>query len=100
MPLYELVCIAGHYRQFSTIRDLVKSTALHVIEHGGNVRSIESWGTHNLPEKMRRHKINHYEGDYWTMKFDCSPVTLKALDAQYQIDPRVIRWTNIKLGDS
>jgi len=34
------------------------------------------------------------------MTFDCSPVTLKSLDVAYGKDPRVVRWTNIKLGES
>lgn len=36
---------------------------------------------------------------YWCMQFDCSPITLAALNAQYRIDPRVVRWTNIRLGN-
>jgi ribosomal protein S6 len=172
------------------------------MEHGGEVRSIKSWGTLPLPEKMRRHKVNHTYGEcvppacllladelghseggagrrsaferglyllsrslrpsrdratqigftlspsselqrltrspfcsrprpppprraattpdldldlrllraplpstspfgsYYVMTFDCSPVTLKSLDVAYGKDPRVVRWTNIKLGES
>ncbi|CDZ97222.1 Mitochondrial ribosomal protein MRP17 [Phaffia rhodozyma] len=99
MPFYQLVAIASHYDKYKPIRDLVRSTALHIMEHGGHVRTIKSWGTQTLPEKMRRHKVTHEVGDYFVVEFDCSPITLKALDDQYRVDPRVIRWTNIKLGD-
>lgn len=164
MPLYELVAICSHYDKYvrsrhlscapprpnlarpvahvppfspssqKPIRDLVRSTALHILEHGGQVRSIKSWGTLPLPEKMRRHKVTHSYGElvlsrsalpsflpagssslgmenaqiadavmhdsYYVVQFDCSPLTLKALDKAYQADPRVVRWTNIKLGES
>lgn len=36
---------------------------------------------------------------YWTMNFDASPRTLQGLNILMKHDPRVIRWTNIKLGE-
>lgn len=54
------------------IRDLVRSTALHILEHGGQVRSIKSWGTLPLPEKMRRHKVTHSYGEL-VHSSSCSP---------------------------
>ena len=37
------------------IRELVRQSAMHVINNGGVVRSINSWGTRTLPQKMKRH---------------------------------------------
>jgi small subunit ribosomal protein S6 len=36
---------------------------------------------------------------YWTMNFDASPKTVAGLSALMQHDLRVIRWSNIKLGE-
>ena len=36
---------------------------------------------------------------YWTMNFDASPKTLHSLDNILKHDPRVIRWTMIKMGE-
>lgn len=36
---------------------------------------------------------------YWTMHFDTSPRTLRSLNSIMRSDPRVIRWTMLKLGE-
>lgn len=46
------------------LKDLVRQTALHVMNNGGVVRKISSWGTLSLPQRMRRHKQAHYIGEY------------------------------------
>ena len=33
------------------------------------------------------------------MEFDASPSTLKALNDIMRHDPRVVRWTNLKVGE-
>ena len=37
------------------IKDLVTLAAKHVMDNGGVVRSLDSWGTLSLPQKMYRH---------------------------------------------
>jgi ribosomal protein S6 len=86
MPLYELLVINTHIKRFvrralhmhlflllnktsslssfrrqqEHVRDLVKTTALNVMNQGGVVRSLKFWGTRNLPQRMRSHK------QWWT----------------------------------
>lgn len=36
---------------------------------------------------------------YWTLHFDSAPRTLRSLNSIMRRDPRVIRWTILKLGD-
>lgn len=36
---------------------------------------------------------------YWTLHFDTSPRTLRSLNGIMRRDPRVLRWTVIKLAD-
>ena len=72
MPLYEMLCITTHVSTYvrlfplflhtysntnlqQHIRELVRQSAMHVINNGGVVRSINSWGTRTLPQKMKRH---------------------------------------------
>ncbi|KAJ6593996.1 ribosomal protein S6 [Mycena capillaripes] len=98
MPIYQMLCIAGHFPDYKHIHGLVKQSALLVLEAGGAVRKINSWGTRTLPQRMRRHGNYHEIGDYWTMHFDTAPRTLLALNALMRRDPRVIRWTVLKLG--
>ncbi|KAH9847635.1 ribosomal protein S6 [Lenzites betulinus] len=99
MPFYRLVCIAAHYPEYKHIKDLVTRAASHVLDNGGVVRRLDSWGTQTLPQRMRRAKVYHRIGDYWTMQFDASPATLRGLNNIMRHDPRVIRWTSLKVGE-
>ncbi|KAH7888595.1 ribosomal protein S6 [Phlebopus sp. FC_14] len=99
MPFYQMLCIAGHFKEYKHIKDLVTRSARHVMDAGGVVRNIDFWGTQTLPQKMRRHKESFTVGDYWTMYFDTSPRTLRSLTAMMRRDPRVIRWTMLKQGE-
>jgi len=99
MPFYQMLCIAAHYNEYKHIKELVRQTAMHVLDAGGVVRGINSWGTCRLPQRMRRHQQYHDKGDYWTMHFDTSPRTLRSLSSIMRSDPRVIRWTMLKLGE-
>ncbi|KAI0940444.1 hypothetical protein AcW1_003638 [Taiwanofungus camphoratus] len=94
-----MVCIAAHYPEYKHIKGLVQLAATHVMQGGGVVRRLKSWGTLSLPQRMRRHKLYHNVGDYWTMHFDAAPRTLNELSALMRRDPRVVRWTMLKLGD-
>jgi len=99
MPFYRMLCISAHYQKYEHIRELVHLTASHVMDNGGVVRKLTSWGTLSLPQRMHRHKQYFSIGDYWTMHFDASPRTLRSLNMLMKSDPRVIRWTTLKLGE-
>lgn len=85
---------------------------------GGVVRKIESWGTMQLPQRMKKKRTNAYEHigeyvfilwtqsamftfwhSYWSLHCDASPQTLRSLNNFMRRDPRVLRWTVLKLGD-
>ncbi|RDB25018.1 putative 28S ribosomal protein S6, mitochondrial [Hypsizygus marmoreus] len=98
MPFYQMLCITTHYNEYKHIKELVRQTATHVMNAGGVVRNINSWGTLTLPQRMRRHGAIHSTGDYWTIHFDTAPRTLRSLNSIMRRDPRVIRWTVLKMG--
>ncbi|KIM40178.1 hypothetical protein M413DRAFT_173222 [Hebeloma cylindrosporum] len=99
MPLYEMLCITTHVPKYQHIRELVRQSSMHVMNSGGVVRRINSWGTRTLPQRMKRHGTLQSIGDYWTLHFDASPRTLKSLNGIMRRDPRVLRWTVLKLAD-
>ncbi|PPQ79961.1 hypothetical protein CVT25_003033 [Psilocybe cyanescens] len=99
MPLYEMLCITTHVTTYKHIRELVGQAAMHIMNNGGVVRNINSWGTKSLPQKMKRHGPSQALGDYWTLHFDTSPRTLRSLNGIMRSDPRVLRWTVLKLAD-
>ena len=45
------------------IKELVRQSAQHVMHAGGVVRSIDSWGTRMLPQRMRRHRQAYNYGE-------------------------------------
>ncbi|KAJ7217957.1 ribosomal protein S6, partial [Mycena pura] len=98
MPIYQMLCVAAHFPGYKHIKELVRQSALHVLDAGGVVRKFDSWGTRSLPQRMHRHGNYHEIGDYWTMHFDTAPRTLLTLNSLMRRDPRVIRWTILKLG--
>ncbi|KAI5890665.1 uncharacterized protein SCHCODRAFT_02632529 [Schizophyllum commune H4-8] len=99
MPLYQLLCITVHSPEYKHIKELVRQSAQHVMHAGGVVRSIDSWGTRMLPQRMRRHRQAYNYGDYWTLHFDTAPRTLRSLNGIMRQDPRVIRWSVLKLAE-
>ncbi|KAF9012410.1 ribosomal protein S6 [Cyathus striatus] len=99
MPLYQLICITTHYQEFRHIRELVRQSALHVMNAGGVVRSINSWGTQKLPQRMKRYGKYEEIGDYWSLHFDTNPRTLRSLNGIMRRDPRILRWSVMKLGE-
>ncbi|ETW80349.1 hypothetical protein HETIRDRAFT_243963, partial [Heterobasidion irregulare TC 32-1] len=99
MPFYQMLCIAAHNPQYGHIKELVRQSAKHVLDQGGVVRGLKYWGTQTLPQRMRSHKFYHNYGDYWTMHFDASPESQKALRSVLRKDPRVIRATVLKMGE-
>ncbi|PFH51561.1 hypothetical protein AMATHDRAFT_142313 [Amanita thiersii Skay4041] len=99
MPFYQMLCIAVHYPEYQHIKQLVHQTATHVMHAGGVVRRLESLGSLPLPQRMKRHSGKYQKrGDYWTMQFDTAPRTLQSLNELMRQDPRVLRWTILKMG--
>ena len=77
MPFYQMLCIAAHYAEYVSlyserlacrhtnntqahIKGLVTLAAKHVMDNGGVVRKIESWGTLTLPQPMKKHNVGEY----------------------------------------
>ena len=52
------------------IKDLVTRAATHILDNGGVVRKLDSWGTQTLPQRMRRAKVYHNIGECV-----CHPIT-------------------------
>ncbi|KAH9929309.1 ribosomal protein S6 [Amylocystis lapponica] len=99
MPFYQVLCITAHYPEYRHIKELIQQSATLVMNQGGVVRKVNSWGTFTLPQRMRRHQQYQQIGDYWSMHFDASPRTLHGLNQLMRRDPRVVRWTMLKLGE-
>lgn len=98
MVLYQLICLTAHYREYQHIRELVRKTALQVLDNGGVVRRIHFIGTNTLPYKRVIDGHAHYVADFWQMNFDASPQLMRNVDRTLSKDPRVLRTGMIRLG--
>lgn len=81
------------------MRDLIRTTSRLLIDNGGAVRGTQYWGRRRLPQRARRHQQWHTEGDHFLMQFDTNPRVLNTLSSRLQSDPRVVKWTTLKLGE-
>ncbi|KXS13687.1 hypothetical protein M427DRAFT_366635 [Gonapodya prolifera JEL478] len=95
--LYELVCIARNHGQ-DGVRDLVRQSALFVLDNNGVVRGFQNMGA-NLPlyQRIKAHQEWHTHGWYWAMQFDSSPSTMQSLLTNLKLDERVVRATTISI---
>ncbi|KAF9070644.1 ribosomal protein S6 [Rhodocollybia butyracea] len=98
MPLYQMLCISTHFKEYKQIKQLVTQTCTHIMNNGGVVRKIDSKGLHALPQRMKRQAGIQSYGDYWMLHFDTSPRTIQSLNKIMRQDPMVLRWTILKLG--
>ncbi|CAO1631709.1 unnamed protein product [Sympodiomycopsis kandeliae] len=99
MVLYELFCVTAYSPSSAPFRELIRSTSRLVVDNGGVVRGMQYWGLRNLPQRARRHQQYHTKGDYFLMHFDTNPPVLSQLSSRLRMDPRVVKWTTLKLGD-
>ncbi|PWN91577.1 hypothetical protein FA10DRAFT_300176 [Acaromyces ingoldii] len=99
MPLYELFCIAASSESSAPFRDLIRSTSRLIMDHGGAVRGVQYWQRRALAQRARRHQQYHETGDHFLLHFDTNPRILNQLSSRLRADPRVIKWTTLKLGE-
>ncbi|GAB7345659.1 hypothetical protein MBLNU457_3947t1 [Dothideomycetes sp. NU457] len=97
MVLYELI---GTVRpgNLAEVREIAKTTGTLIINSGGVVRGITNWGTFLLPKPLRRHNSLYHAGHYFIVRFDASARTQHAVRRTMGLDPRMIRYSVVKMG--
>lgn len=63
------------------------------------MRGVTNWGVFQLPKPFRKHQVTHYTGHHFLLRFDASPRTQHSLRRTMGLDPRLIRYSVVKLGD-
>jgi small subunit ribosomal protein S6 len=69
-----------------------------VLEKHGVVRGVTNWGTFLLPKPTRKLQTSHNVGHHFIMRFDASARTQHALRRTMSLDPRLIRYSIVKMG--
>ncbi len=69
-----------------------------ILRSSGVVRGITNWGPFLLPRPKTAHQTHHHNGHYFLMRFDSSAATQAAMCRSLKLDPRMIRFSVIKLA--
>jgi small subunit ribosomal protein S6 len=69
-----------------------------VLEQKGVVRGVTNWGTFLLPKPAKKLQSTHHTGHHFIMRFDASPKTQHMLRRTMSLDPRLIRYSVVKMG--
>jgi small subunit ribosomal protein S6 len=81
----------------STYR-IAKTAGNQVLTAGGVVRGITNWGTFLLPKPVRKAGTLYHQGHYFILRFDSSAKTQHAVRRTLGLDPRMIRFSLVKMG--
>ncbi|RKF59512.1 37S ribosomal protein MRP17, mitochondrial [Erysiphe neolycopersici] len=96
--LYELIAIV-RVGSLDEIYSLARTAGSIILRNGGIIRSLSNWGRFSLPRKVHKNQAIHTEGQYFIMRFDSSSKTQQEVRNTLGLDPRMIRFSSVKLGD-
>ncbi|MCJ1411262.1 hypothetical protein MMC19_005350 [Ptychographa xylographoides] len=82
------------------IKEIARTTGSLILASNGVVRGITNWGTFLLTKPIRKHQARHSQGHHFVMRFDCAPQTQEAVRTMLGLDPRMIKFGVVRLGDS
>ncbi|KAM5476244.1 mitochondrial ribosomal small subunit component [Microsporum audouinii] len=97
--LYELVAIVRQ-GSLQEVKDIARTLGLQVIRSGGVVRGYTNWGPFTLPRPTTKHQVKNSVGHHFIMRFDASAPVQKEMRRTLGLDPRMIRYSVVKLGST
>jgi small subunit ribosomal protein S6 len=82
----------------NTTYRIARTAGNQVLSAGGVVRGLTNWGTFLLPKPARKQGALYHNGHYFIMRFDSSAKTQHAVKRTLGLDPRMIRYSMVKVG--
>ncbi|KAK2865035.1 hypothetical protein FQN49_003967 [Arthroderma sp. PD_2] len=95
--LYELIAIVRQ-GSIEEVKGIARSVGLQVIRSGGVVRGYTNWGPFTLPRPTTKHQVKNSIGHHFIMRFDSSAPVQKEMRRALGLDPRMIKFSVVKLG--
>ena len=80
-------------------RSIARIAGQVVLNRNGVIRNIVNMGVLQLPQRMKAHSAQHFEGHYFLMRFYSGPYVLRDIARHLKMDPRMIRHSVVKLGE-
>lgn len=96
--LYELIAVVRP-GSLNEVREIARNAGIQVLRSGGVVRGYTNWGTFRLPKPTTKHQARYTDGHHFIMRFDASGPVQSAVRRTLSLDPRMIRFSVVKLGD-
>ncbi|KAJ5773518.1 hypothetical protein N7457_008414 [Penicillium paradoxum] len=96
--LYELIAIVRP-GSLNEVREIARNAGTQVIRSGGVVRGYTNWGSFRLPKVTTKHQARYTDGHHFIMRFDSSGSVQSSIRRTLGLDPRMINFSVVKLGD-
>ncbi|PGH11276.1 ribosomal protein S6 [Polytolypa hystricis UAMH7299] len=97
--LYELIAIVRP-GSLSEVRDIARTAGTQILRSGGVVRGMTNWGPFRLPKPTTKHQSRYTVGHHFIMRFDSSSAAQASVKRTLGLDPRMIRFGIVKLGNT
>lgn len=85
--------------RLSEVKEIAKTAGNIVLRQNGVVRGYTNWGTFLLPSAAKKLQTTHHYGHHFIMRFDASARAQHALRKTMSLDPRLIRYSVVKMGE-
>ncbi|PVH96332.1 37S ribosomal protein Mrp17 [Periconia macrospinosa] len=96
--LYEMIGVVRPGR-LSEVKEIAKTAGKIVLDNKGVVRGVSNWGTFLLPKPLRKLQIKHNVGHHFILRFDSSAQTQHLVRRTMSLDPRLLRYSIVKMGE-
>ncbi|RMD41959.1 hypothetical protein DV735_g3188, partial [Chaetothyriales sp. CBS 134920] len=96
--LYELIAVVRP-GNLNHVRDIASSVGSQILAARGVIRGLSNWGQFDLPRPTTKHQNQNFQGHYFVMQFDSSIATLNGVQRQLSLDPRMVRFSVVKVAD-
>lgn len=80
-------------------RRIARIAGSQILNHKGVIRGLKNWGQFDLPRPTVKHQAQHRQGHYFIMQFDSSIRAQEEVKRTLSLDPRLIRFSVVKIGD-
>ncbi|KIW21608.1 ribosomal protein S6 [Exophiala spinifera] len=81
------------------VKEIARICGRQILDNKGVIRGIKNWGQFDLPRPTVKHQTQHFQGHYFIMQFDSSIKVQKEMRRILALDPRMVRFSVVKLGD-
>ncbi|KAK4944617.1 hypothetical protein LTR10_016051 [Elasticomyces elasticus] len=96
--LYELIAVVRP-GNIAHVKEIARVTGQQILDNKGVIRGIKNWGQFDLPRPTTKHQTQHHQGHYFVMQFDGSVKVQQEVRRLLGLDPRMIRYSMVKVGD-